>query len=165
MVVSKIHDFFFHLKGQYHLITSVIFKYYTFTTYEFKVFILRKSKIHIRRHFPRVDMGWRPLARVCLWLHVSSRLRSTRGRYIVSINMACILRRSIAYPFQVFTSFYFLIDIIKRNFSFHGYYNFSRSFFWNQLVTRWYCPSNLKNKRDFFFGTRLLWKLEALKIK
>ena len=33
-----------------------------------KVFIFKKSKIHIRRHFPRIDMGWRPLAHVCLWL-------------------------------------------------------------------------------------------------
>ena len=55
-----------------------------------KVFILKKSKIHIRRHFPRIDMGWRPLARVCLCLHASSCLRSTRRRYIVSINMASI---------------------------------------------------------------------------
>ena len=55
-----------------------------------KVFILKKSKIHIRRHFPRIDMEWRPLAQVCLWLHVSSCLHSTRRRYIVSINMASI---------------------------------------------------------------------------
>ena len=58
-----------------------------------KVFILKKSevsKIHIRRHFPRSAMGWRPLAHVCLWLHVSSCLLSTRWRYIVSINMASI---------------------------------------------------------------------------
>ena len=48
------------------------------------------SKIHIRRHFPSIDMGWRPLAHVCLWLHVSSYLHSTRRRYIVSINMASI---------------------------------------------------------------------------
>ena len=26
-----------------------------------KVFIVKKSKIHNRRHFPRNDMGWRPL--------------------------------------------------------------------------------------------------------
>ena len=55
-----------------------------------KVFTLKKSKIHIRRHFPSIDLGWRPLAHVCLWLHVSSCLRSTRRRYIVSINMASI---------------------------------------------------------------------------
>ena len=47
-------------------------------------------KIHIRRHFPRVGMGWRPLARVCLWLHANSCLHSTRRRYIVSINMASV---------------------------------------------------------------------------
>ena len=35
-------------------------------------------------------MGWRPLARVCLWLYVRSYLHSTRWRYIVSINMASI---------------------------------------------------------------------------
>ena len=68
-----------------------------------KVFIVKKSKIHVRRHFPRIDMGWRPLAHVCLWLHVSSCLRSTRGRYIVSISMASI--------------------------KLWGCYNFSRSFF------------------------------------
>ena len=55
-----------------------------------KVFIMKKSKIHIRRHFPRIDMGWRLLAHVCLWRHVSSCLHSTRWRYIVSINMASI---------------------------------------------------------------------------
>ena len=55
-----------------------------------KVFILKKFKIHVRRHFPGIDMGWRPLARVCLWLHVSSCLHSTRRRYLVSINMASI---------------------------------------------------------------------------
>ena len=55
-----------------------------------KVFKLKKSKIHIRRHFPGIDMRWRPLARVCLWLHVSSCRHSTRRRYIVSINMASI---------------------------------------------------------------------------
>ena len=71
-----------------------------------KVFILKKSKIHIRRHFPGIDTGWRPLAYVCLWLRVSSCLHSTRWRYIVSINMASI----IAYQIQVFGSFYFLID-------------------------------------------------------
>ena len=55
-----------------------------------KVFILKKSKIHVRRHFPRIDMRWRPLSHVCLWLHASSCLHSTRRRYIVSINMASI---------------------------------------------------------------------------
>ena len=53
-----------------------------------KVLILKKSKIHISHHFPRIDMGWRPLALVCLGLHVSTCLHSTRRRYIVSINMA-----------------------------------------------------------------------------
>ena len=49
-----------------------------------KVFILKKSKMHIRRHFPHIDMGWRPLA------HVSSYLHSARRRYIISINMTSI---------------------------------------------------------------------------
>ena len=40
-----------------------------------------------------------------------------------------LFRRSIAYQFQVFRSFYFLIDIIKCNRNFHGNYNFSRVFF------------------------------------
>ena len=50
-----------------------------------KVFILKKSKIHIMRHLPRIDMGWRPLTRVCL-LHSFH----YRRRYIVSINIASI---------------------------------------------------------------------------
>ena len=88
------------------------------------------SKIPIRPHFPRIDMGWRPLAHVCLWLHVSSCLHATRWRYIFSINMASIKRCSIAYQFQVFRSVYFLIDIIKCNRNFNGFCNFSRSFFY-----------------------------------
>ena len=86
-----------NLKGQYHLVTSYFYIVQTYQILNFcannncsKVFMLKKSKIHIRRHFPRIDMGWRPLAHVCLWLHVSSCLYSTRRRYIVSINMASI---------------------------------------------------------------------------
>ena len=52
--------------------------------------VLKKFKIHVRRHFPHTAMGWRPLAHICLWVHVSSCLHSTRRRYIVSINMASI---------------------------------------------------------------------------
>ena len=94
-----------------------------------KVFILKKFKIHIRRHFPRIDMVWRPLAHVCLWLQVSSYLHSTRWRYIVSINMASIKASHCLYPFQVFISFYSLIDIINCIRNFYGYYNSARSFF------------------------------------
>ena len=38
-----------------------------------KVFILKKSKIHGRRHFVRIDMGWRPLTHVCLLASASFR--------------------------------------------------------------------------------------------
>ena len=108
-----------------------------------EVFILKKSKIHMRRHFPRIDMGWRPLAHVCLWLRVSSCLHSTRKRHIVSINMASI-KVEHCLQFLVFRSFYFLIDIIKCNRNLRGYYNFSRSFYWNRLVKRWYFPFKWK---------------------
>ena len=40
-----------------------------------------------------------------------------------------LLRRSMACQFQVFRSFYFLIDIIEFNRNFHGYFNFSSFFF------------------------------------
>ena len=94
-----------------------------------KVFILKKSEIHIRHHFPRISSS------TC----VSSCLPSTRRRYIVSINMAstkaldCLLILG-----RVFISWL----IIKCNRDFHGYYNFSSSFLWNQLATRCYCPFN-----------------------
>ena len=103
------------------------------------------SKIHIWAPFYSSWYGWRPLAHVCLWLHLSSCLYTTRRRYIVSINMASVKAYSIAYQFQVFGSFYFLIDLVKRNCNCWGFYNFSRSFLWTQLVTMWYCPFNRLN--------------------
>ena len=130
---------FLQLKGQYNLVTSyfeIVHIYQILISAPIiiaaKFFVVEKnqdvSKMHIRRHFPSIDMGWRPLAHVCLWFHLSSCLHSTRRRYIVSINTASIKAYSIAYPFQVFGSFYFSIDGIKCNRNFHGYYHLFKLF-------------------------------------